>query len=234
MWDDHILLREISDVLFALSMLAMLYGAGWYAVHQPGLFPLHTVRLEANPLRVDVPAVFRTVRGEVNGNFFTTDIERLRLALEKLPWVRSVAIRREFPDRLMVRLEEHQPLARWNDSALVNRQGEVFSAESGQLLPDFVGQEGTSTEVAQSFGQFSRQLAALDLQIERLALTPRHAWQVQLNNGLVLELGREEMQRRLARFVAVYPYGIAAMQGNIRYVDLRYRNGFAVGGSGKG
>jgi cell division protein FtsQ len=191
--------------------------------------------------------VLQAVRNEVHGNFFTVDIERLKHSLEKLPWVRSVNIRRAFPDRLAVQLEEHQALARWNGSALVNQQGEVFSAQSEQVLPDFAGQEGTSAEVAQSYTQFSRQLAALDLQVAQLTLTPRHAWQLRLNNGIVLELGREQMQQRLATFVTVYPYSLAAMQGEVlqknenkgagqqpvsaarvKYVDLRYRNGFAV------
>jgi len=33
---------------------------------------------------------------------------------------------------------------------------------------------------------------------------------------------------RLARFVAVYPQSLAAVQGLVNYVDLRYPNGFAV------
>lgn len=232
MWDNAPLLRNTANALITFSVLAVLYGASYYVVHLPGWFPLHSVRLGAMPQRVGAAEVLQVVRDEVRGNFFTVDIERLRQSLEQLPWVRSVNIRREFPHRLAVRLEEHQPLARWNNSALVNRQGEVFGAASEQPLPDFIGQDGTSAEVTQSFVQFSRQLAVLDLQITRLALTPRHAWQLHLSNGMILELGREEMQRRLARFVAVYPYSLAAMQGTARYVDLRYRNGFAVGGIG--
>ncbi|HSM98216.1 MAG TPA: cell division protein FtsQ/DivIB, partial [Gallionella sp.] len=191
------------------------------------------------PQRVEAAEVLRAVRNEVRGNFFTADIERLRLTLEKLPWVRTVSIRREFPHRLTVQLEEHQALARWNNTALVNRQGEVFLAgngrvaDSGQALPGFSGQDGTAAEVAQLYAQFSRQLAALDLQVTQLSLSPRHAWQLRLSNGMVLELGREDMQQRLARFVEVYPYSLAAVQSRVRYVDLRYRNGFAVSGLAK-
>ena len=225
MWDNAPLLRNIANALFVFSVLAALYGAIYYAVHLPGLFPLRSVRLDAAPQRVETLEVLRTVRNEVQGNFFTVDIERLRQALEKLPWVRSVSIRREFPQRLAVQLEEHQALARWNNSALVNRQGEVFAASSEQALPAFIGQAGDSGEVAQRYAQFSQQLAALGLQVTQLALSPRHAWQLRLNNGMVLELGREDMQQRLARFVAVQQ-----SEGKIaaRYVDLRYRNGFAV------
>jgi cell division protein FtsQ len=229
MWDNHVLLRNIANALVAFSVFAALYGAMHYMAHLPGLFPLESVHLGAAPQRVAAGEVLAAVRSEARGNLVTVDIEQLRQSLEKLPWVRSVSIRREFPDRLAVQLEEHQALARWNNSALVNLQGEVFVAASGQVLPDFIGQEGTSSEIAQQYAQFSRQLAVLNLQVSQLALTPRHAWQVRLSNGMTLELGRDEVQRRLARFVTVYPYGLADRQDSIKYVDLRYRNGFAVG-----
>lgn len=231
MWDNHVLLRNIANVLIVFSVLAALYGAMHYVAHLPGLLPLGSVRLSAAPQRVAAGEVLAVVRSEARGNLVTVDIEQLRQSLEKLPWVRSVSIRREFPDRLAVRLEEHQALARWNNRALVNLQGEVFVAASGQAMPDFIGQEGTSAEIAQRYAEFSRQLAALDLQVTQLALTPRHAWQVRLSNGMALELGRNEVQQRLARFVTVYPYGLADRQDSIKYVDLRYRNGFAVGGA---
>lgn len=231
MWDNAALLRNIANALIAFSVLAVLYGAAYYVVHLPGLFPLHSVRLSAAPQRVHAPEVLRVVRNEVHGNFFTVDIERLRASLEKLPWVRSVNIHREFPDRLAVQFEEHQVLAKWNNNALVNQQGEVFAAESKQELPSFIGQDGTSLEITQHYAQFSQLLAALKFQVTQLALSPRHAWQLHLSNGMVLELGREDMQQRLARFVTVYPYTenkIQNAQGGATYVDLRYRNGFAV------
>ena len=230
MWDNAALLRNIASALIGFSVLAVLYGAVYYIVHLPGLFPLRSVQLSAAPQRVVAEEVLAVARSEVNGNFFTVDIEHLRQSLEKLSWVRSVTIRREFPDRLAVQLEEHQALARWNGAALVNTHGEVFSAWSDDPLPDFIGEAGASLEVAQRYGEFSRQLAALNLRVARLALTPRHAWQLRLSNDLVLELGREQMQQRLERFVAVYPYSLAAQASSVRYVDMRYRNGFAVGG----
>lgn len=230
MWDNAPLLRNIANALIVFSVLAMLYGAIHYAVHLPGLFPLQSVRLSAAPQRVDTTGVLQVVRNEVQGNFFTVDIERLRQSLEKLPWVRNVSIRREFPHRLEVQLEEYQALARWNNSALVDQQGEVFVAESEGVMPDFAGQDGTAAEVTQHYAQFSQQLAALGLQVTRLVLSPRHAWQLRLSNGMVLELGREDMQQRLARFVEAYPYSLAAMQSQVKYVDLRYSNGFAVNG----
>ena len=236
MWDDAALLRNIANTMLAFSAIAVLYGSAYYALHQPGAFPLRSVRLSIIPQRVDAEQVLKLVRTEAQGNLVTVDIEGLRRSLEKLPWVRTVNIRREFPGRLAVQLEEHQPLARWNNDALVNLQGEVFAAEidsgNGQVLPSFIGPAGTSAEVSQQYAEFGRQLALLDLRAAQLSLSPRHAWQLRLSNGMVLELGHEDVQQRLARFVAVYPYTEDRIRktedSGAAHVDLRYRNGFAV------
>ncbi len=261
MWDNPALMRSVSNALLAFSTFALLYGAISYAVHLPGLFPLHSVQMRAAPQRVMTEDLLQVMRSEVDGNLFTVDIERLRLALEKLPWVRSVSIRREFPARLVVALEEHQALARWQglarfDSAagsgqalsrigLVNTHGEVFDASSAEPLPEFISQESDSFEVAQRYEEFSGQLAVLNLRIAQLALTPRHAWRVILDNGVTLELGREQMQLRMARFVAMFPYtegrgqqtedrGHGTEGRGWAHVDLRYRNGLAIRQMAKG
>ena len=124
MWDNAPLLKNIANALLVFSVLAALYGMAYYAVHLPGLFPLQSVQLSAAPQRVAVAEVLQTVRNETQGNFFTVDIDRVRASLEKLPWVRSVSIRREFPHGLSVQIEEHQALAHWNNAALVNQYGE--------------------------------------------------------------------------------------------------------------
>ncbi len=229
MWDDAILLRNVANTLIASSLLAMLYGAAYYVAHLPGLLRLQSVRLTAAPQRVSTADVLRVIRGEVRGNLLTADIARLRQALEKLPWVRTVSIRREFPHGLAVELEEHQPFARWNSSALVNQYGETFVADTSQALPAFVGQEGASAEVARNYAQFSEQIVPLGVSVAQIALSPRHAWQLRLSDGTVLELGREDMHRRLARFVAVQKAENGLQRGGaVKYVDMRYRNGFAM------
>lgn len=228
MWDNAPLLRAIAGTLFFFSVTALLYGAGHYAVHRPELLPIRTVRLNDVPQRVSADEVRDVVRQSVQGNFLTVDIDKVRHTLEKLSWVRNVSVRREFPNTLAVQFEEHKALARWNDTALVNQQGEVFAAETTQQLPRFTGYEGTSMEVAQQYAKFSAQLEKLDLKVVQIALSPRHAWRLQLSNDMVVELGREAMGQRLARFVAVYPYSLATEAQLNAVVDMRYKNGFTV------
>ncbi len=254
MWDNAFLLRRIANALFVFSVLALLYVAVHYIVHQPKLLPIQTVRLSSTPDRVMPAEVLAMVQRSVQGNFLTVNIDSLRQSLETIPWVRNVNVRREFPDRLVVEIEEHKPLAHWNDEALVNQQGEVFLAETTEKLPRFIGVEGSSAEVSKAYAELSNQLAVLNLHVTQLALSARHAWQLHLSDGTVVELGREALQERLARFVAYQKTEDSRLKaeetaqkaedgkkkteetaqkagdrmGRGVVVDMRYRNGFAV------
>ncbi|HLP98344.1 MAG TPA: cell division protein FtsQ/DivIB [Sideroxyarcus sp.] len=227
MWDNTPLLRGIANALFGLSLVLVLYGAARYVLQLP-VFPLRTVELTAAPQRVPVQLLEKVVHEQISGNFFTVDLERTRQSFEQLPWVRKVSVRRKFPWSLEVEVEEHVALASWNGTALVNTHGEVFVGKTEQLLPVFTGQPDTSAQVTQMYGELSATLAPMQQQITQISLSPRFAWQVKLDGGMVLELGREQMQERLARFVKVYPYSLAALARPANHVDLRYRNGFAA------
>lgn len=227
MWDNHHLLRSIANLLFGVSVVLVVAGAARYVLRLPE-FPLNTVELVAAPQRVSEEELQKVVREQVSGNFFTVDLERARKGFETLPWVRKVSVRRKFPWGLQVDVEEHVALARWNKTALVNTHGEVFAAQATEALPDFVGQADSAAQVTQMYGELNTSLIPLRQQIAQISYSPRFAWQVKLDDGMVLELGREEMQTRLARFVQVYPYSLAANVQAVRHVDLRYRNGFSV------
>ena len=227
MWDNTPLLRSIANALFGLSLVLVLYGAVRYVLQLP-VFPLRTVELTSAPQRVSTELLERVVHEQVSGNFFTVDLERTRQAFEQLPWVRKVSVRRKFPWILEVAIEEQVALASWNGTALVNTYGEIFTALTEQKLPVFIGQPDSSQTVTQLYGELNAMLQPVRQQIVQISLSPRFAWQVRLDNGMVLELGREQMQQRLARFVAVYPYSLAVLEHPSGHVDLRYRNGFAA------
>lgn len=245
MWDKPESLRMVSSALFGICFVLILYGALHYTVRLP-VFALRVVSISTAPRQVIPAHIEAIVRNELHGNFFTIDLERTRQAFESIPWVRKVSMRRHFPWRLEISLEEHVALAHWNEAELVSTRGEVFSAETDQLLPKFIGQPDSAAEVTQMYAAFTEQLAPLKQAITEISLSPRRSWRLRLNNGMLLELGREQLKQRLARFVTVYPYSIMPMQKNYEflhaekaphknglqrraeYVDLRYRNGFAA------
>jgi cell division protein FtsQ len=227
MWDNAPLLRTVSNLLIGLSVILVMIGATRYIL-QMDVFSLNSVRLSEAPKHVPTELIKSVVAEQIKGNFFTVDLNKTRTAFEHLPWVRKVSVRRKFPWSLEVDLEEQVALARWNGNELVNTYGEIFSDKTEQVLPAFFGQQNTSPQMTSLFGEFSKTLLPLKQQITQISLSPRFAWQLRLNNGIVLELGREHMQQRLERFVDVYPYSLSTLSQPVTHIDLRYQNGFAV------
>lgn len=227
MWDKPQLLMWLANFFFALAVVLMLYAALFVVVHLP-IFPLREVRVDGQLSHVTREQLKFIVGRYLNGNFFTIDLVKARDAFEKLPWARNVSVRRRWPNKLEVVVEEHKELARWGNIALVNTYGELFHAASDSDLPVFYGPGDGVREVAQHYGTYSRILAASDIKIVQLVLSPRRAWQLTTDKGMVVELGREQMESRLEKFAGVYPATLAGLGVNVSYADLRYPNGFAV------
>lgn len=227
MWNKPALLNWIANLLFSLSMVVMLYAVLYVVVHLP-IFPLKEVKIDGQLNHVNREQVKLIVAKHLKGNFFTLDLIAARDAFEKLPWARNVSVRKRWPSQLEVKIEEHQAMARWGSVSLVNVHGELFHAASGSDLPIFYGPNDGVIEVASQYDAFDKVLRKAHLEIATLTLTPRRAWQITTADGMVVELGRDEMQQRLEKFTNVYTSTIAGLNKKITYADLRYPNGFAV------
>ncbi|HXF66882.1 MAG TPA: cell division protein FtsQ/DivIB [Burkholderiales bacterium] len=220
-------MNAAATALAAFAALALFYAAGMHVLRHPA-FALREVRVVNELRHVSREEVVEVARRELRGGFFTLDLEAARAAFERLPWVRRASVWRRWPDRLEVALEEHVPLARWSATALVNTHGELFEGSYAGSLPLFRGPDGGAREIAIQYRYFRRSLEPIGRVPVEVALSPRRAWRLVLDGGLALELGREEVEARLARFVAAYARTVGRLERSIEYVDLRYPNGFAV------
>jgi len=230
MWDNPRLLNIAANSLIAAAVV-MFGFAGSQIVLNSSLFPLREITVGGDLAHTGRADLEMAARGRVAGNFFGADLVAIRAGLEQIAWVRRADVRRVWPDRIEVNLEEHVALARWGDAGLVNTFGERFAAQSEAALPTFAGPPRTEGEVTRRYRQYSSALAPLGA-LERVILTPRFAWQLRLANGLSIELGRDlandPADARLARFIAAYPQTLGRLALRHEYVDLRYPNGFAL------
>ena len=227
MWDKPRLLNWIANLLYALSVVLMLYALLFAVVHLP-IFPIREVKVDGQLAHVNREQIKLIVDKHLKGNFFTLDLEKTRDAFEKLPWARNVSVRRRWPDKLDVVIEEHQALARWGNIALVNTHGELFQAATDGELPVFYGPGDGVMEVTTNYGAYSQVMNKANIKIAQVSLSPRRAWEIKTDKGLVIALGREEMQTRLAKFTRAYQSTLSQLNVNVAYADLRYPNGFAV------
>lgn len=245
MWNKPHLLNAIADLLMLVASAALLAAAAVWLVRVPSLPVRHVVFADtlAHTRRAEVEQV---LPASLKGNFFSINLESVRGALEKLPWVRKVDIRRQWPDRLEVNIEEHKPVARWGEGRgeLVNSYGEVFAANlsdsEANAMPLLFGPVGTAPEVLKEYGELVGAFKAVGEVPVQVTLSPRLAWVLKLQNGMLVDIGREQPKSpvgvRLARFIEAYPEMVAKRAVRPAVVDLRYPNGFAmrVATEGKG
>lgn len=234
-WDRPPLMNLLADALLLFALAALSYAA-LIGVQRLPLLPLHELVVTGSLKQVTPMQVEYATRSAVTGNIFTFNPEAVRASFEKLPWVRHAEVRRRWPDTVEVSIEEHVAVARWRQAdgeyQLVNSFGEVFTAASEADLPLFSGPEGSAAQMLGRQQEFARVLAALGRYPKALDLSQRQAWQLRLDDGLVLELGRDEpehlVSERMARFAASYREVVASVHFRPGLIDMRYPNGFAV------
>ncbi len=181
--------------------------------------------------RVDVENAIEQVN---LGNFFNLDVNDVQKKVAKLPWVYSVSVRKKWPDELKIYIVDQKPIAHWNGDFLINEKGRAFQADIARLnakLPAFFGPEGSEQLALDNFRNLNKLLDFSQLAIDELVLSERFAWQLTLDDGVTINLGRDNRIERIQRFMDVYPQiKINKKAGQqVDYVDLRYDTGLAVG-----
>jgi cell division protein FtsQ len=238
-WHNSRLLNAMANLLFAAALLLVLAQIA-LRMSQRAVFTLTEVQIESAPgfeLRHVSSAMLRQLaRRGVSGNFFSVNLGAIRASFETVPWVRRATVRRIWPNRLLVGIEEHKPLAIWDESRLVNLFGELFSANVVQAeedgpLPSFAGPEGSEALVVRRYEDLRRWLSELRRTPESLTLSARYAWSVTLDDGTTLLLGRDQgvpIEERVKRWAGVFPRVQARLDRKAELIDLRYPNGFAI------
>jgi len=222
--------RSVTGVLL-VAMLAstVLLGKQWLS--DPWRFPLNVVEAKGDFRYLDKQQLQAAVAPHATGGFFTVDVAAIRDAAEQLPWVYKASVKRIWPETLRLQIEEQQPVARWGTDGFLNQQGETFTpgkTDISMILPGLAGPDGQQLKVLQNFQAVSKTLAPLGISITRMELDNRRAWHLQLDNAVLLELGRADGRQRLQRFVRAWPDVFAGRLDDLQRVDLRYSNGFSV------
>ncbi len=237
MWNKPHILNAIADLLILAAAAALVVAGAVWLVRVPSL-PVRQVVFTQELPHTRRAELEQALPAALKGNFFSLDLEQVRGTLERLPWVRKVELRRVWPAGLEVKIEEHRPVARWGEGRgeLVNSFGEVFAATAPAaemaVLPLLYGPLGTAPDVLKRYGEFVGSFKPLSQKPVQVTLSPRLAWQLKLESGMVVEMGREQPKSpvavRLQRFIETYPETVGRRAVRPSVVDLRYPNGFAM------
>ncbi len=256
MWNNARFINLVANGLTVLALTALLLGGLAWLGQRPE-FTLSRITVE--PMdgeslgRVTPASLTTTVAGRLQGNFFTADLENLRRLFENTPWVKQAMVRRVWPDGVEVALREYEPLGLWNDNQILDVDGQPFTANQAEAedaeggpLPQLGGPDGSGKLVRRRLTELTDWLAPIGRVPVSLTLSPRHAWKAELDNGMVLDMGRDPatdpivgqsqpdarhqvpVQTRVQRFVEALPAIEQNVGRPVIYADLRYPNGFAL------
>lgn len=237
---DVRLMNALALLLAAAAGLMALAALGWWGLQSPA-FGLTRITVLGDVAHNSAATLRANVTPRVTGNFFTADLGGVRRAFKDVPWVREAVVRREFPNRLRVFVQEHRPVAFWgpdSDTTLVNSFGEVFEANPGDVeqddLPRLVGPQDQSTQVLAVYRQLAPLFEGVDMGLAQLTLSGRGSWQAETDTEAVIELGRgtpEDIVARAQRFTQTVTQAASRYGRRTEAVvsaDLRHGDGYAI------
>ncbi len=195
--------------------------------------PIESIELRGRFQRVSPAEVERTVRARVeNMGIVSVKLDAVRRSIEQIPWVASAQVARSWPRGIAIAVTEQVPAARWGTNGLLNTRGELFISEAKHIppeLPQLSGPPDTQAEVARRYFAVQGRLIEAGMRLTAMRLDERGAWQLDIDNGVTVRLGRRQVDERFERFVATALKLVGQRATDINYVDMRYTNGFAVG-----
>ena len=110
----------------------------------------------------------------------------------------------------------------------MDAKGFVFNAKTQKSVPEFSGPKYMMPKVVAFQTMVQPMLEQQQLSLKQVEVSERGAWTLVLNNGVVVKLGRRDLQERLQRFLTYWSRDLQPLGGSLEYVDLRYHDGFAI------
>ena len=216
-------------------LLLVILGMGLYELADRlrplAQHPISVINVQGDLQYIDRQSVQRTIAPYLQESLLGVDLDALRNDLLAMPWVAGASVTRIWPDQLVIQLDEHLPVARWGDDALLNNAGLAFTPEQiehFQGLPQLNGPERAKRRVMQTYQQFNRLLRPYGHEVARLEMRDRGSWFLTTRSGIEMLLGRNDVVEKMQRFLTIDKLMLAERRELIARVDLRYSNGMAV------
>lgn len=221
---------QIVPLLLLLAVVTVVIWL-WQRLQNPASYPIQHIKVVATASHVPVVALQKLVRGHLQGGFFSLNTAAVKSGVMESPWVKSVSLRRVWPNTLVVAVKEHMPLAQWGAASLLAQDGTVFAVKKETLPSDLPLVEGpmqAKDQIMQNLQLFEKALGALNQSIQTVTVSSRLAWHLTLTNGMQVNLCRDQVVQHFQDFLAVYPKLLAPHSQDVLSVDLCYPNGLAV------
>ena len=165
-------------------------------------------------------------------SFFNVDINYLQSKIENIDWISSANIRRSYPNEIIIFVTEHIPIAIWNNKDYLNQFGEIFTAnKKNNKLPILISKNNKNKIIFEYLSLFSNDLIRHNINEKVLKIIEDdiRSISVILSSGITIKLGSKNVKEKIDIFFKVYQTLNSSDLSKMRYIDMRYSNGFSVG-----
>jgi cell division protein FtsQ len=194
--------------------------------------PIRSIEINGPFQRVTALQIEEAISDQLEDGFVSADLSVIQQSIVALPWIDQATVARRWPSRLRITVTEQVPAAIWGERGLLNVRGELFVTEARHIpaeLPRLSGPKNRSADVAKRYLEVRDRLIPVGLDLRRVHLDPRGAWDMTLQNGVEVRLGRRDVDERTNLFLDIVADIITGRAADIDYVDMRYSNGFTIG-----
>ena len=194
-------------------------------------FPIKNVT-SSELINVNKDDISKAVKYLYSKSFFDIDLNYLKNKLEKIEWVRKINVRRSYPNEIIIDIEEHTPILIWNNKMYINKYGEKFNVSKiDKNIPILISDESRINEVFAYFKLFNEKLSSrkLDFKITKIMENEIRSLTISLSSGINIQLGSKDVNNKIPLFFEIYKSLNTRDLNKIRYIDMRYSNGFSVG-----
>ena len=194
--------------------------------------PIRSIEVNGSFQRVTALQIEAAISDELGYGFLSADLSDIQEKVVALPWIDHASVSRRWPGKIVISVTEQIPAACWGERGLLNTRGELFVTNATHVpaeLPRLSGPKEQAAEVARSYLQIRDQLIPLGLDVRELQVDDRGAWNLTLQNGINVRLGRRDVENRTHLFLDVVANIVSSREAEIDFVDMRYNNGFTIG-----
>jgi len=221
-------LGRLSVFLLAGAVIALCYQFSAELLDQP----IRSITIEGPFQRASALQIEESISAELSAGFFAANLKLMQKRIVALPWIDQANVTRRWPGKLEISVTEQIPAAVWGERGLLNTRGDLFVRDARHVpaeLPRLSGPEGQSAVVATRYLEIREQLIPLGLDVRRVQVDARGAWQMTLQNGVEIRFGRRDVEARTQLFLDVAASIVSSRESEIEFVDMRYSNGFTIG-----
>lgn len=230
-----------------IAFVVLLLGAALCLSSFPRMvyswFEIERVEIVGEISHISASQFKRALGDTTHGTFFTVDVDAVRDAARRAPWVKDAQVRRVWPNALSIEIKQHKALALWEDGRLVSTEGVLFAANPDEIdnpfaLPEFFGMSSQVTEVTRRYKRFTKMLEVVKFgaRITEVSVTERDSWAIAIEGDKIpptrVELGVERdgwtIEDRLGVVIVQYPEVVKLMKGAPSSIDARYEWAFTA------